>query len=144
MKYEEAMRAIIEEPPDAWHKTSFGRGVHEVWVYRNDPHLRIETDWVDERFAHESDYKEPWVKNFTFHPKASSRCFYVYYGASLITNHILVSVDEGKTQLPQPRFGAKGTKVSRGAYAIARIVNHDEGDLEAAMKTAGFTVDDEG
>ncbi len=144
MRYDDAMRAILEEAPDAWHKTSFGRGVHEVWVYRNDPLLRIETDWGEERFTHESDYKEPWVKNFALHSKAQSRYFYVYYGASLIANHILVSVDGGKAQLPQPRFEAKGTKVSKGAYAIARIVNHDEGDLEAAMRTAGFTVDDEG
>lgn len=142
MTYDEAMRAVLEEPASAWHKDAYGRGVHEVWVYRGNLHLRIEADRDNDGFVNIKDYRMPWVKKFP-EGKTESQFFHLLYGKSLVKQYILVSVDEANALLPQPGAGEKAAKVSREDYALASIVNHALGDLELAMTIAGFTVDDE-
>ena len=95
---------------------------HELFVYKDDVHLRIQKRHVDYSEKFEG---EEWAIN---HPCPDAyRVYYdVYYGASLIMTKILVGVDGGRAILPMPRI--RTTEIPIEDYRFAKIVSGDSLD----------------
>ena len=95
---------------------------HELFVYRDDVHLRIQKRSIEYREKFEG---EEWAVS---HPCPDAyRVYYdVYYGASLIMTKILVDVDGGRAILPMPRI--RTTEIPIEDYRFAKIVSGDSLD----------------
>jgi hypothetical protein len=89
------------------------------------------------------DFQEPWASRHP-DPHATGYWCQLYYGASLIGQYVLVSVDGGRAMLPLPSLGADRQHpgpVTILEYKIAEI--HDSlGTLKEYMTRSGLVVDE--
>jgi hypothetical protein len=130
MNINHIFKAVIESDP----RTQWTRFTHkdaERAVFNDDVNLRIESHFDDD--LHNSDFKEAWANNFP-DPRASSRFYNIYYGASLIAYRILVSVDGGRATLPLPDKGTM--EPDPLGFRIAEIF--DTNTLHDYVKRAGI------
>jgi hypothetical protein len=154
MNYNEAITTIskVDFPKSEWVKRTISTG--DAWVYQADQSLCIMIDYADGAYLHLKEFKAPWLANF---PPASgnplqdgsgSRASHYYrvISDSVLENVILVSVDggpdgiaSGHARMPLPG-DAHPTRIPLYRYALARIVNDSQANLDWAITTAGFTL----
>ena len=130
MKYIELQKILNSSSHDHWLFDD-QRG---IYTYKNDLNLRIIRDEIDlesDRFS-----GEDWA---TKHPDSTAYrvTFEIYYGASFIEEHILVSVDGFRATLPLPKVGTN--KISQENYNLAKILD-SLGTLDEYITRAGLEV----
>jgi hypothetical protein len=114
MKYDELMKIIYNSQKGDWAFND-ERG---IYTFKNDLNVRIQKkDIVQDRDQFTS---EDWA---TKNPdKTAYRVTYeIYYGASFVSEKLLVSVDGHRATLPIPEVNT--LKVRKEDYAFAKIVD---------------------
>jgi hypothetical protein len=123
-----------------WHRSS--PGSRSVTSYVHDSNLRFEIDYT-RAGTQTDDFQEPWATRHP-DPRATGYWCQLYYGASLIGQYVLVSVDGGRAMLPLPSLGADRQHpgpVTILEYKIAEI--HDSlATLKEYMTRSGLVVDE--
>ena len=114
-----------------WIETSWA----EEAFLKEDPRLRIRVRY-DDFGIHNKDYTETWMAAFA-DTSASSYWFDLSYDGALIDRFILVSVDDGKAEMPTPVAGT--LEIDPLDYKVAQIFDqHDT--LDEYLDRAGLTV----
>ena len=130
MNFDDLFSAIIESnPEEVWHRLEH-KGAQRA-VFKNDLNLRIESHHTDDLLV--DPFEEDWATQHP-DPHAASYAFNIYYGATLVTFVVLVSVDGGRALLPLPEFHTKTPKLFD--FAVAAIIN--KADLFKYMERAGL------
>lgn len=84
----------------------------------------------------EGKFNEQWAKQFA-DPNAYCKYVMVMYGASIVEQVKLVSVDGYRATVPIP---TDGKKVSRQDYDIARVGISGNHAIDEYMERLGFTI----
>jgi hypothetical protein len=134
------LRVIRKSDPRAdWHRND--DEARSVTSYRHDANLRFEINYTGGGIQ-TANFQEPWANRHP-DPHATGYCCRLYYGASLIGQYTLVSVDGGRAMLPLPSLGADREHpgpVNALEYRIAEI--HDSlGTLREYMTRSGLVVE---
>ncbi len=135
MHITELFQTIIEsDPQDHWQRFEYKNA--ERAIFKGDVNLRIECG-IDSDVIND-DFKEEWANK---HPDkhAESYSHNIYYGASLVTYVILVSVDGGRARLPLPDTTTMTPDIL--AYRVAEIF--DTGSFHEYMGRAGLKTPEE-
>ena len=130
---------LKSDPRSEWHSSTHGS--RTVTSYTGDANLRFEIDYTRAGTQAE-DFQEPWANRHP-DPHATGHWCQLFYGASLIGQWVLVSVDGGRAMLPLPVLGVDRQHpgpVPILDYKIAAI--HDSlGTLKEYMERSGLVVD---
>jgi len=86
-------------------------GVFQVY-YHKGPNLRVIIDQTEQGIENR-DYKSIWANCF-LHPAARSYKAKIFYSNTLISDLIMVSVDEGNVMIPQPIEDSSGKNYTIG------------------------------
>jgi hypothetical protein len=131
MKYSELVNLLANSKKDDWIIND-DKG---EYTNKNDLNLRISR--TERNFELDKFEGEEWANKHP-DPNAYKVKFEVYYGASLIEERMLVSVDGGRAMLPLP--DRETLKVHKEDYQFAQIVE-DTKDLDNYMKRSGLTIE---
>jgi hypothetical protein len=134
MQHGNIIRAVLGSHPEHDWLSATRRGI-TTYYHQQDTDLRLEVGYDDDD-VHTRDFIEPWANGFP-NPKATSYYAYLYYGATLIEDFIVVYVDGGRLALPLPQNGTNDVPQLR--YRIAQIIDGG-GALDQYMKQAGLIV----
>jgi len=137
MNHDEVVSLIsgVIWPKEEWVKRGVETG--EMWVYQKDPSLFIWVDLHDDSFL-APQFDDPIIGGV-------GRYYRVFYGSDLIESVRFAPVDGGPDAtgcthalVPIPAEGENA--VSFFQYAVARIVNESEPNLEFAMAAASLGI----
>lgn len=108
-----------------------------TWTYQPDVSLRISREeQID------SQYHQPWTNGI----QGSNARFgyYVFYDNSPVEYHVVVSVDDGRAHIPEPRQPQNGGDYVVGGYEanIGRIITGDVETFNAYLNQTPVTVDE--
>lgn len=124
---------IANSSPEDWQMEH--RGETQVVFYKNDVALRIETT-LDGPDIQAKPFSEPWA---TSHASNHAVGYYynIYYGPTLVSREILVSIDGARALIPIPDL--QTNSITRYQYAIGQIYSN-HGSLDEYMRRCGFSV----
>jgi hypothetical protein len=130
---------LKSDPRTDWHSNTHGS--RTVTSYTGDANLRFEINCT-RAGTQADDFQEPWAN---CHPDSRATGYWcqLFYGASVIGQWVLVSVDGGPAMLPLPALGPDRQHpgpVPMLDYRIAEI--HDSlGTLKEYMQRSGLVVE---
>lgn len=131
MKYYEILKAIESSDAEDWKVTRTHDG-RSVAFHREYVDVRIVSSLGAEHSQNES-YHAEWA-NKNADKSASGHYFDLYFGATLLHQFVLVSVDGHRCLLPQPNVGEMIVPLL--TYKVAEIF--DQGTLIDYFHRAGF------
>lgn len=134
MTIEEIWKMVENSNPEDWQENHAGDGRTEI-VFKNDVNLRFVDDLDYEAME---NFNEEWA---TKHPDshASKHELQLYYGASLIENIPVVSVDGGRARLPYPD-AATHTQIPFRYYKAAQIGSQGNNLIDDYVRRSGLKV----
>lgn len=137
MTFQEIMQIVFNSNRSDWSEsqspeTIEGEKSYTVYAYKRDLNIHIKK-------VMGSSFREEWTNRL---PDKDSyeNITYIYYGATLVKQIILVGVDGGRATLPMPKIGSDKI-ISQDQYNYAKIFDSLD-NLEEYISRSGLTVAD--
>lgn len=104
-----------------------------TWTYQPDVSLRLSREeQIDSR------YRQPWTQGIQ---GSNARYgYYVFYDDSPVAYHVVVSVDDGRAHIPEPRGGDDEFTITAEEANIGRIITGDVDTFTAYLNRTPITV----
>lgn len=130
INYKKLMQIVRSTTLSDWLHHDIKGGIYTL---KSDLNIRIER----QDSPYESGFNEAWATNHP-DPSTSKELYGAYYGASLVEQFTLISVDGGRALLPMPRPGTN--KIPRAIYQLAKAI--DEGTLDDYIHRSDLIVEE--
>ena len=88
----------------------------------------------------DNQYQQPWTRQIQGTNVRFG--YYVYYDSSPVEYHVVVSIDDGRAHIPEPRQPQNGTNPVIGQYEanIGRIITGDTETFKAYLNQTNVTI----
>ncbi len=137
-----------ESEPGDWRffEAEFGlvdddRHIYPTWVYEHDTDLRIEQGRVAV-----DDFKEEWAEKVPDTEHNQSHAYWLVYGRSPIEQHIVVSVDGGRADIPVPNRPTDKDDdwtITPKEHKLGGIISRNYQEYERCLNLCGIEVVDQ-